>query len=58
MMAEQIIGHIRGDKVNGDCLVLSVGHRHALYESSADMFLGTTCTATCMTPAFLSSDNI
>ena len=39
MMAEQIIGHIRGDKVDGDCLVLSVGHRHALYESNADMFL-------------------
>jgi len=55
MMAEQIIRHIGGDKVNGECLVLSVGPRHALYASSVDMSLGTTCTATCMTPAFSSS---
>jgi hypothetical protein len=52
MVAEQIIGHIRGDKVNGDCLVLSVGPRHALYATSVDMSLSTTCTATCMTPAY------
>lgn len=58
MMAEQIVGHILGDKVNGDCLVLSVGSRYALYESRVDMSPGTMCTATCMTPAFSSFDNV
>jgi len=57
-MAEQIVGHNCGEKFNGDCLVLSVGPRHAYYENIIDMSLGTTCNATCMTPAFSSSDNL
>jgi hypothetical protein len=58
MRAEQIIGHIRGDKFHGDCLVLSVNPSHVLYESSVDMSSGTKRTATCMTPEFSSSDNM
>jgi len=57
-MAEQIIRHNCGEKFNGDCLVLSVGLRHVFFENSMYMSLGKTCTVTCLTSAFSSSDNL